>query len=33
MTPWAGSTTPIDEMEEESLKILTEMFGSREEAI
>jgi hypothetical protein len=25
--------TPVDEMEEESLKILTEMFGSREEAI
>lgn len=26
-------TTPVEEMEEESLKILTEMFGSREEAI
>ena len=25
--------TPVDEMEEESLKALTEMFGSREEAI
>ena len=26
-------TTPVEEMEEESLKALTEMFGSREEAI
>jgi hypothetical protein len=26
-------TTPVEEMEEESLKVLTEMFGSREEAI
>ncbi len=33
MAEWIGSVTPVDEMEEESLKILTEMFGSREEAI
>jgi hypothetical protein len=26
-------TTPIEKMEEESLKVLTNMFGSREEAI
>ncbi len=26
-------TTPVEEMEEESLKALTSMFGSREEAI
>ena len=26
-------TTPVEEMEEESLKALTEMFGSREAAI
>ena len=26
-------TTPVEEMEEESLKALTRMFGSREEAI
>ncbi len=33
MAEWIGSVTPVEEMEEESLKILTEMFGSREEAI
>mgnify|MGYP000293603689 CR=1 FL=1 len=34
MSEWIGSVTPVDEMEEESLKILTDIFGgSREEAI